>query len=136
MMATPGITVRVPLAIRRRGGRKVVVTLDGGGAPGAAPARTRADPALVKALARAHRWKRLLESGRYGSLAELAAAEKIDRSYLGKTLPLTLLAPDIVEGILDGRQPYALAMPAVLEAVPSLWDMQRSSIAEIGGRAS
>ena len=68
------------------------------------PARTRADPALVKALARARRWKRLLESGRYGSLAELAAAEKIDRSYLGRTLRVTLLAPDIVEAILDGWQ--------------------------------
>ena len=98
MSAATSITVRVPLAIRRRGGRKLVVTPDAGGAPGAAPpARTRADPALVKALARAQRWKRLLESGRCGSLAELAAAEKTDRSYLGKTLRLTLLAPDIVE---------------------------------------
>ena len=72
------------------------------------PARTRADPALVKALARAHRWKQPLESSRCGWLAELALAEKIDRSYLGKTLRLTLLAPDIVEAILDGRQPCAL----------------------------
>ena len=86
----------------------------------------------MKALARAHRWKRLLESGRYGSLAELAAAEKIDRSYLGKTLRLTLLAPDIVEAILDGRQPYALALPALLEGLPSLWVEQRSSMPETG----
>ena len=100
------------------------------------PARTRADPALVKALARAHRWKRLLESGRYGSLAELAAAEKIDRSYLAKTLRLTLLAPDIVEAILDGRQSCALALPALLESVPSLWDEQRSSMAETSDCAS
>src|SRR4051812_26828725 len=102
MTAALSITVRVPLAIRRRGGRKLVVTPAGGRAPGAAPPRTRADPALVEALARAHRWKRLLESGRYNSLAELAAAEKIDRSFLGKTLQLTLLAPDIVEAVLDG----------------------------------
>ena len=106
------------------------------GAPCATPTRTRADPALVKALARAHRWKRLLESGRYGSLAELASAERIDRSFLAKTLRLTLLAPDIVEAILDGRQPCALALPALLQSVPSLWDEQRSSITEIGGRAS
>jgi hypothetical protein len=90
----------------------------------------------VKALARAHRWKRLLESGRYGSLAELAAAEKIDRSYLAKTLRLTLLAPDIVEAILDGRQSCSLDLPALLEAVPRLWDEQRSSLAEISGCAS
>src|SRR5918995_563112 len=111
MSSANNITVRVPLAIRRRGGRKLVVTPDGGSAPGATPTRTRADPALVKALARAHRWKRLLESGRYGSLAELAVAERIDRSYLGRTLRLTLLAPDIVEAILDGQQPADVGLP-------------------------
>jgi hypothetical protein len=119
MTAAPGITVCVPLAIRRRGGRKLVVT-PAGGVPGATPACTRADPALVKALARAHRWKRLLESGRYGSLAKLAAAEKIDRSYLARTLRLTLLAPDIVEAILDGRQAWSLALPALSDAMPIL----------------
>ena len=135
MTAAASITVRVPLTIRRRGGRKLVVTPDGGG-HGAAPMRTQADPILVKALARAHRWKRLLESGRYGSLAELAAAEKIDRSYLARTLRLTLLAPDIIEAILDGRQPRSLALPALLEPLPILWDEQRSSIAGSGGCAS
>ena len=69
-------------------------------------------------------WKRLLESGRYGSLAELAAAEKIDRSYLSKTLRLTLLAPDVVEAILDGRQFADLALPALLGRLPSTWDEQ------------
>jgi hypothetical protein len=96
----------------------------------------RADPALVEALARAHRWNRPLEGGRYASLAELAAAERIDRSFLGKALRLTLLAPDIVEAILDGRQPCALALPALLESVPSLWDEQRSSMAETSDCAS
>jgi hypothetical protein len=95
--AAISITVHVPPTIRRRGGRKLVMTPDGSG-PGAAPA-------LVKALARAHRWKRFLEEGRYGFLGNLAKAEKIDRSYLGEMLRLTLLAPIIVEAILDGRQP-------------------------------
>lgn len=127
MTAATSITVRVPLTIRRRGGKKLVVTPDGG-VPGAAPARTRADPALVKALARAHRWKRLLEEGRYGSLGELAAAEKIDRSYLGKMLRLTLLAPDIVEEILDGRQPAEIGLPALLEPISGMWDEQHSML--------
>ncbi|WP_149539270.1 hypothetical protein [Siccirubricoccus phaeus] len=127
MTAATSITVRVPLAIRRRGGRKLVVTPDGS-APGATPARTRADPALVKALARAHRWKRLLESGRFASLGELAATEKIDRSYLGKMLRLTLLAPDIVEAILDRRQPIDLMLPALIEHLPSSWSEQRAAI--------
>jgi hypothetical protein len=128
MTVTGSITVRVPIAIRRRGGRKLVVTPDGS-VPGTAPACTRADPALVKALARAHRWKRLLEEGRYGSLSELAKAEKIDRSYLGKMLRLTLLAPDIVEAILNGRQPAELALPVLAAPLPSRWDEQHQAIA-------
>jgi len=122
--AATSITVRVALAIRRRGGRKLVVTPDGS-IPGTAPARTRADPALLKALARAHRWKRLLESGRYSSLGDLAKAERIDRSYLGKMLRLTLLAPDIVEAILDGRQPPDLSLPTLMESMSIVWTEQR-----------
>jgi hypothetical protein len=123
------ITVRVPLTIRRRGGRKLVVTPDG--SPRTLPTRTRADPAMVNALARAHRWKRLLEEGRYASLSEMAKAEKIDRGYLGKMLRLTLLTPDIVEAILDGRQPPDLGLPALLEVVPSEWHQQRIGIAQV-----
>jgi hypothetical protein len=75
---------------------------------------TRADPALVKALARAHRWKRLLEEGRYASFSELAAAERIVRGYSGRILQLTRLAPDIVETILAGWQPEGLQLPALI----------------------
>ncbi len=75
---------------------------------------TRADPALVKALARAFRYQRLLDEGRYASISELEAAEKLDRGHLGRILQLTLLAPDIVEAILDARQPCALTLPWLL----------------------
>jgi hypothetical protein len=128
-MTAVSITVRVLLAVRRQGGRKLVVT-PADSASGAAPARTRADPALVKALARAHRWKRLLEKGRYGSLVELAKAERIDRSYLGKMLRLTLLAPDIVEAVLNGRQAVEVGLPALLELMSNIWEEQRSTLAE------
>jgi len=127
MTAATSITVRVPLTIRRRGGRKRVVTPEGS-AGSTALARTRADPTLVKALARAHRWKRLLESGRSNSLSELAAAEKIDRSYLGKMLRLTLLAPDIVEAILDGCQPAGCDLPRLMEALSAAWSAQREAV--------
>jgi hypothetical protein len=116
------------LAIRTRGGRKLVVTPDG--SSGIPPSRIRADPAMVKALARAHRWKRLLEEGRYSSLSEMAKAERIDRGYLGKMLRLTLMAPDIVESILDGRQPKGLGLPALLEVMSSEWHQQRIEIAQ------
>jgi hypothetical protein len=91
--ASHSLTVRVPLAIRRRGGRKVVVTPEGEVACASTLPRTRVDSTLVKALARAHRWKRLLENGTYASISELAKAEKIDRGYLGRILQLTLPAP-------------------------------------------
>jgi hypothetical protein len=79
---------------------------------------------LVKALARAFRWKRMLDDGRYGSVSELAAAEKLDRGYLGRILMLTLLAPDIVEAILDGRQAPEMTLPLLMEAFPLEWDEQ------------
>jgi hypothetical protein len=95
------ITVRVPLKIRRRPGRKTVVTPVVDGLP--TQSTTRADPTLLKAFARAFRYQRMLDDGRYASISEMAAAEKLDRGYLGRLLQLTLLAPDIVEAIVDGR---------------------------------
>ena len=126
MSEAASITVRVPLAIRHRPGRKTVVMPEG--AAGPAPARTHADPALVKALARAHRWQRMLDSGRYASISEMAAAERIDRGYVGRLLQLTLLAPDIVEAILDGRQPGELGLPRLMEQVPADWSEQRQAL--------
>ena len=121
------LTVRVPLAIRQRGGRKVIVTPEGTVVRSSVSARGRADPTLVKALARAHRWKRLLESGTYASISELAAAEKIDRGYLGRILQLALIAPDIVEAILDGRQPPDLTLPKLMKPFPMEWKQQRAA---------
>ncbi len=88
---------------------------------------TRADPALVKALARAFRYQRMLDEGRYASISEMAAAERIDRGYLGRILQLTLLAPDIVEAILDGKQPLDLGLLGLLAPLPPEWEQQRES---------
>ena len=105
----------LPLAVRKqRGGRTLVPTL-GGMAPRGAAA---ADTTLVKALARAFRWQRMMETGRFATINELAAAEKINSSYVSRLLRLTLLAPDIVEAILDGRQPEAMTLPALMEPFP------------------
>ena len=71
----------------------------------AAPVTRHVDNAMVKAIARAFRWRDMLESGEYATIREIADAEKINESYVGRVLRLTLLAPDIVEAILDGRQP-------------------------------
>ncbi len=134
MSNAASITVRVPLTIRRRPGRKTVVTPVPDGSEAAFP--TRADPALVKALARAFRYRRMLDVGRCASISEIAAAEKIERGYLGSLLRLTLLAPDIVEYILDGRQPPGLSLPRLLEPFPLAWDEQRSMVAGAARSAS
>jgi hypothetical protein len=94
------LTITVPLTIRRRGGRKVVLSPKGQPTTTSKP---QIDSTLVKALARAFRWQRMLESGDYATVAELAAAEKINPAYLGRILRLTLLPPWTVEAILDGR---------------------------------
>jgi len=125
MTTATSITVRVPLAIRHRPGRKTVVTPM---TDGVMPVTTRADPALVKALARAFRYQRMLDQGRYGSITEMAAAEKIERGYLGTLLRLTLLAPDIVEAIVYGTGPGEIGLPTLLEPLPEVWSFQRERL--------
>ena len=124
-MPAQTLTVRVPFVIRKRGGRKLAIAIDGSTL---APPRPRIDNTLVKALARAHRWNRLLESGRYGSAAELAAAEKINPSYVSRVLRLTLLAPEIVEAIVEGRQADGIETDVLLRPFPCEWDEQRRTL--------
>jgi hypothetical protein len=81
--------------------------------------------AMVKAIARAFRWQDLLENGTHATIAEIAAAEKINESYVGRVLRLALLAPDIVEAIVDGRQPAGLQLEDLLSPFPIEWPEQR-----------
>jgi hypothetical protein len=116
------LVVRIPMRFQRRGGRKCIVAPDGIAiVPETKP---QPDGTLVKAIARAHRWQRVLESGEYGTLAELSAAERISRSYICRILRLTLLAPEIVERILEGRPTAGLAQ--LLKPFPVEWERQRT----------
>ena len=117
------LSIRVPLTLRRHGGRKLVIVPEGDGVP--VRAKANPDDTLLKALARAHRWRRMLESGQVASLNQLAEAEKINPSYLTRIYRLTLLAPDIVEAILDGRQPRTLQLADLMDDMPVEWDRQR-----------
>ena len=125
--AASSLTVRVPLAIRRQPGRKTVVTPTGAAAN--TTAVTRGDPALLKALARAFRYQRLLDDGRYASISELAAAERIERAYVGQLLRLTLLAPDVAESLLNGLSPPELNLPRLMGPFPINWTEQRVTLA-------
>jgi len=121
-MTEQTVTVTVPFAIRKRGGRKLVITPDG---VTAAPApRTRVDSALLKALARGFRWRKMLETGDFSTIEEIADAENINPSYVSRVLRMTLLAPEIVEAILAGRQPEGLTMARAMRPFPLAWRHQ------------
>ena len=110
------LCVHVPFRIRKRGGRKVM-EIPGG----ASAARQTVDNTMIKALARAFRWKRMLESGEFTTIAELAAKEGIAPSYMTRVMRMTLLSPDRVEAILDGRQGAEVTLAGLLELLPGEW---------------
>jgi hypothetical protein len=112
------ITVHVPFRLVKRGGRKEMQLPEGAAHP------RKPDSALIKALARAFRWKQLLESGEFATTAELATRESIPSTYVARVLRLTLLAPELIEAILDGRQPRALTLPTLMKPFPMAWKEQ------------
>lgn len=116
------VTLHVPFRVVKRGGRKEMHLPDG-----LRPDR-KADNTLVKALARAFRWKQMLESGEFATITELAEREGIAPSYMTRVLRLTLLAPDIVEAILDGKQGPEVTLARVMEPFPIEWDGQLPSL--------
>ncbi len=120
------LTLRIPMRFQRHGGRKLIVGPDG--EENWAPLPTGPDATLIRALGRAHRWNRLIENGTYSSIKELAAAEKINDTYVCRILRLTLLAPDIVEAILDGRQPKILQLKDLMGGISTDWSEQRRAL--------
>ena len=115
------VTLQVRFRLVKRGGRKEMRLPEG------AIAARAPDNTLVKALARAFRWKRMLDSGEFATIAELAEREKIAPSYMTRVLRLNLLAPDIVEAILDGRQGPEVTLARALEPFPISWEQQVES---------
>jgi hypothetical protein len=118
------ITIHIPMMFRNRGGRKLVVTPDG--APWAP--RPRIDNAMVKALARAFRWQRMLDDGVCATIEDLARREKVNRGYMCWLLRLTLLAPDIVEEIADGGHHPNLTLEGLLATPTVNWAEQRAKL--------
>src|SRR5687767_14521589 len=121
------VTIRVPISIRQRGGRKVVLSPQGSAISPAAAGR-QVDNAMVKAIARGFRWREMLENGTHATIAEIAQAEKINESYVGRLLRLTLLAPAMVDEILHGHQPADLQLSDLLRPFPIAWKNQRTSV--------
>ena len=115
------LTIHVPFRIVKRGGRKEMQLPVGTTAPRAP------DNTLVKALARAFRWKRMLESGEFTTIAELAEREGIATSYMTRLLRLTQLEPGIIEAVLDGRQGDAITLARLMDPFPISWIEQKNT---------
>lgn len=118
------VTIHVSFRLVKRGGRKEMQLPNG-----VRPDR-KAENTLVKALARAFRWKRMLESGELATIAELAEREGIAAPYLTRTMRLSHLSPDLVEAILDGRQPRHLTLEVLRQPLPEDWTEQRRTLGE------
>lgn len=113
------MTLHVPFHVVKRGGRKEMHL------PAGVSQTPKTNSTLVKALARAFRWKRMLESGEFATIAELAEREGIAAPYLTRTMRLSHLSPDLVESILEGRQPRHLTLEVLRQPLPEDWTEQK-----------
>ena len=122
--------IHIPMKLRRRGGKKVIITPDG-----AVPTPGRdnicADP-LVQAMVKARRWQKMLESGEVATIKDLAAKEGVDRSYIGRLLKLNVLSPAIVERVLTGDYPESINLETLRLGIPLDWDEQAEMFGVVG----
>ncbi len=118
------VTLSIPMQIKRPHGRRMII-LPEGSDTWLPPEELKVDDTLIKAFARAYRWKRLLEQGQYNNINDLAEGEKINESYCSRIFRLTMVSPDIVAAILDGRQPKGLLLSDFMKPFPELWTEQR-----------
>jgi hypothetical protein len=120
------LVVRIPRRFQRRGGRKRIVAPDGSAI--VCSSKPRPGGTLIKALARAWRWQRMLDEGAYATVSEIGDAENISKSYVSRVLRLALLAPDIVEAIVAGHTNQALMLEQLEQPLPASWEEQRGHL--------
>jgi hypothetical protein len=123
-LAKNALTTDITMKFRIRGGKTVMVLPDGSRAIERKDAIV--DSTMVKIIARGHRWHRLLAEGAYATIEDLAAAEKINASYVSRVTRLAFLSPVITEAILEGRQPSHLTMKDLMAPFPAEWTQQDS----------
>jgi hypothetical protein len=121
------LVINVPMKFKRRGGRKEIIVPEG--LKSSAAQRLDAQESLLTALAKAHLWKDLLDSGKILSISELAQRLGLDQSYIARTLRLSYLAPDIIEDIARGNEPSGLSLAKLHKGIPLLWEEQRMRFA-------
>ena len=112
------VTIHVPFRLLKRGGRKEMQLQEG------VEQAREPDNTLVKALPRAFRWKRMLESGEFASISELAEKEGIAFTYMARLMRLSLLSPELVDAVMDGRQPAHITLANLMDPFPTDWKEQ------------
>jgi hypothetical protein len=112
-----------PMCFQRRGGRKRIVAPDGSTI--VATSKPQPEGALLKALARAWRWQRMLDEGLCTSVSEIGDAENIWKSYVSRILRLVLLATDVVQAILTGSTDRGMMLEQLERPLPLNWEEQR-----------
>ena len=117
-----GILLRIPMKLKKRGGRKEVIVPD---SLHERVSKTDRDEAFAIAIARAYAWQELLDSGKYRSIREMAKSLGVCATYTSRLLRFTILAPDIIEAILDGREPNGFSQTKLTGAIPEDWEEQR-----------
>ncbi len=120
--STEGFTTHIPMTFKKRSGKAIIVL------PNGERAITRReaiiDNSMIKVIARAYRWQRMLLDGTHSSIDDLSRAEKITASYVSRVLRLAYLSPTIVEAILNGKYPAHLTLKDLMEPFPPEWDRQ------------
>ncbi len=123
MMNTGIITLHIPIALKKRSGRKLILSQDG---KALSPSPAKPDDTIVAALVKAYKWQRMLDMGKASCLQDIAEREAITPTYIARILRLNLLAPDIKEAILDGCLPKGVRLEQLMKPFPDLWEEQRA----------
>ena len=124
------LMIHIPANFRKRGGEKLVIAAPG--VPDRTPPKAEKDDALVTTVVKAFRWKRMLAQGMVGTMQEIADKEGVRASYVGRVMDLTLLAPDIIAAVLDGKQPDGLMLRDLMAGIPLAWPDQRKRFLGVG----
>lgn len=117
------ITIEIPIKLRKRSGRKYITAPDGRDLSSYRKPKYQTN--MMQAIVRGHQFSDMLDKEPDITIKQLAEREMLDQGYVAKTIRMTQLAPDIIEAILNGRQPQAMTLAELMRPFPNCWNTQR-----------